>query len=839
MINTLGVSPPRLFRRHVPRARLTQMLDQVGARAIILNAPAGYGKTTLAAEWLQGRDQAWHRATVASADVAAFSLGLAHAASHLIAVGDGLRQRLGVREEPAETRALAQLLAEDLADWPTAAWLVIDDYQNLVESEAAEEFTDELITRSSLNVFITTRQRPEWASARRIASGEILELSRSQLAMTSSEAAAVLVDFEPRRAQEVIDRANGWPALIGLAGTTAAIDLPDSFMSETLYRYLAEEVVKHLPLDVQTFLLRASVPTRLDVAYAGTAFTPPQAKRILRALDQQGLVQRFGESLRLHPLLQEFLRSKLELEQPAEAAQLYQLAIERAMTAEDWDEAYELASRARSPGAISAIIHQAAPQLVALGRVETIEKWLRSLPLPYRATASIRLVRAEIALRRGEFSHALGLAEEVLLTSTTQRATAWLTAGRAAHLTADEAKALQYYAKARDAATTREERRDACWGALITAGVLELPEAETYLEELEKQSTDDVDARLLLAVGRETLAALTGSFSAVMPGINQTYFLSRHSQDPMIRTNALSSTGWLSLLGAEYLQARTIANEALQYCEKLRLSFATPFFLAIRGASEIGMRQLSRARATLGQMSRSPAWAEDPFLQTDFANLCTKLAITAGHGLTSGGGFPFLHGHRSVLGERYSYMALSEVGVGNWERARSLLEEATNTSRATIVVFASRWVSIVLRAASDEISESEIACEGAELLQESANAGCLDPFVYAYRCWPKLLPLIARDVEALKVIGPVMARTNDLNLAKAMGLSLADAGGQGTRMTPREEEVFALVREGASNSEIAARLFISQSTAKVHVRNIVKKLGVASRLEAATLRWPE
>ena len=72
-----SVYPP-LFRRHARRPRLTRLLDESSAQAILITAPAGYGKTTLAMEWLQGRqDAVWYRATKASADVAAFSAGVA------------------------------------------------------------------------------------------------------------------------------------------------------------------------------------------------------------------------------------------------------------------------------------------------------------------------------------------------------------------------------------------------------------------------------------------------------------------------------------------------------------------------------------------------------------------------------------------------------------------------------------------------------------------------------------------------------------------------------------------------------------------------------------------
>ena len=54
-----------------------------------------------------------------------------------------------------------------------------------------------------------------------------------------------------------------------------------------------------------------------------------------------------------------------------------------------------------------------------------------------------------------------------------------------------------------------------------------------------------------------------------------------------------------------------------------------------------------------------------------------------------------------------------------------------------------------------------------------------------------------------------------------------------TELTPREREVLALVAEGLTNAELAERLYISPRTAGVHVSNILAKLGMSSRTEAA------
>src|SRR6266550_959255 len=76
-----------LGRRHIiERPRLTRLLDETSARVIMLVAPAGYGKTTLARPRVANRRFAWFAATSASGDVAALAAGIARAVSAISGV---------------------------------------------------------------------------------------------------------------------------------------------------------------------------------------------------------------------------------------------------------------------------------------------------------------------------------------------------------------------------------------------------------------------------------------------------------------------------------------------------------------------------------------------------------------------------------------------------------------------------------------------------------------------------------------------------------------------------------------------------------------------------------
>ncbi|HEX2292079.1 MAG TPA: hypothetical protein VHH55_02125, partial [Gaiellaceae bacterium] len=117
---------------------MTKLLDESTARIKLLVAPAGYGKTTLAQQWLSvpERRDVWYRAGPAAADVAALAAGISLAVSEVIPdAGERMRRRIRAVGHPEEdVDVLAELFAEDVQEWPADAWLAIDDYQFAMES---------------------------------------------------------------------------------------------------------------------------------------------------------------------------------------------------------------------------------------------------------------------------------------------------------------------------------------------------------------------------------------------------------------------------------------------------------------------------------------------------------------------------------------------------------------------------------------------------------------------------------------------------------------------------------------------------------------------------------
>jgi two-component system NarL family response regulator len=141
--------------------------------------------------------------------------------------------------------------------------------------------------------------------------------------------------------------------------------------------------------------------------------------------------------------------------------------------------------------------------------------------------------------------------------------------------------------------------------------------------------------------------------------------------------------------------------------------------------------------------------------------------------------------------------------------------EATQRIRTSFT----RVKVVMLTSSEDESDLFAAVCAGANgyLLKD----GTIDEIADTVRA-------VARGQS---VVAPVMASKLLAEFA-VMSRRIEDQTGA-PRLTEREIEVLRLVAQGMSNKEIAADLVISQNTVKNHVRNILDKLQLRSRTEAA------
>jgi DNA-binding NarL/FixJ family response regulator len=101
-----------------------------------------------------------------------------------------------------------------------------------------------------------------------------------------------------------------------------------------------------------------------------------------------------------------------------------------------------------------------------------------------------------------------------------------------------------------------------------------------------------------------------------------------------------------------------------------------------------------------------------------------------------------------------------------------------------------------------------------------------------------VLSVLAARPSLQEILSEVLTRALDRSIAREAGFSLLPVQRDSTlreALTVREQDVYELLREGRTNKQIAQALVLSEVTVKVHVSNILRKLDVSTRTEAAVL----
>ncbi len=302
-------------QRHIiERPRLTSLLDGADARIILLVAPAGYGKTTLAREWTsqRGRTGLWYRARRGASDVAIVARCLSQALAPLsTTIERSTRELLSALNTPEEEpEVVADLLVEELDGWPEDTWLVIDEYELVAPHSAPVRVIERFVAGSGARVLLTGRERPRWVTPRDVLYGDAFEIRAAALSMTLEEASQVLAHAGHPSAG-LVALADGWPAVIGLAALLPGEVKPTSDEQPALFDYVAQELFDELALDVQKHLVLLSVPATLTPPLV-KAILGHDAERVLRDSVRVGLMTaREPNEIEIHPLCRTFLERKL------------------------------------------------------------------------------------------------------------------------------------------------------------------------------------------------------------------------------------------------------------------------------------------------------------------------------------------------------------------------------------------------------------------------------------------------------------------------------------------------------------------------------------------------
>ena len=878
---------PRPRTQMVPRAHLVERLQQGAERALtLISAPAGFGKTTLLAQWLaaSGMPVAWLSLEPEDNDPTCFLSYVITALQTLDAqIGTTALALLRTPQPPSPETVLA-VLTNDLVECGGGDLaLVLDDY-HVITADPIHRGMTFLLEHlpPQMHLILATRADPPLPLARLRAQGQLSEVRATDLRFATAEASAFLqavmgLDLPPEAIATLESRTEGWIAGLQLAalslqGRTDISGFLAAFTGTHRYvlDYLSDEVLARQSAGVQSFLLHTSILERLSGPLCDAVTGQEGSQAMLEALDRANL---FVVALdderswyRYHHLFAQALRSHLQQAEPMLVPELHNRASAWYEQQDMPIEAVQHALAVPNAERAARLIEPIALPITLNGQISTVLGWMNALPEalvrthPFLCVYYARLLvftnqlkvaeahlreaeqsaqkmpaeqariiqgwvlgtRAVIAGISGDIPHAISLARQAL--DLLPEAEVIPRAG------AIVATALAYQVSGDVTLTTEQEVAAADALILPTGNLFAAVSSITLLARLHvmqgrlRQAAATFERVVQVVPRPEVLQSMYTSFyyysalGDLLRERNDLDAAERYLAQGMALVNGtlpleppVAMLGYTTL--ARLQQARGNTREALATLDSLkRLAEQRHFAFHLVAQGEAAWALLELAQGNLAAAIR---WADASGLSAEDAELSypreseylalARVRIAQGRDDPA---VPFLQDVLHLL-DRLLQDAEPKARMGSVLEILVLRALALEAQEYRTEALSALERALVL--AEPEGYIRLFVDEGApmlSLLRHAQARGIVPRYVAT---------LLAAFGEPLVLYLPLHAARPD---------SLVEP------LTEREREVLRLLLEGASNREIAQRLFLSVNTVKRHVYNLCGKLGVQSRTQA-------
>jgi LuxR family transcriptional regulator, maltose regulon positive regulatory protein len=379
----------------VTRTALVNRLRVAGTCPVVtLLAPAGYGKTTLLAQWASRDERPFAWVSVEASDDALLLLRHVAAALNRVQATDAsLPEASGPRRRSA--RSALRRVASAFSSSQRPLVLVLDDVQLLRSQEcvdAVAALVDHVPDGSTL--VLAGRTVGELPIARLRAAGRLLELGVDELALSRREGELLLrhagVEAPETHVSELIDRTEGWAAGLYLA----AVSFQDSgaradgegFAGDDRFvaDYFRSEYLAHLRPSELRFLTRTSTLDRMSGPLCDAVLDGKGSARKLETLEKSNVfvvpLDRRCGWYRYHRLFRDLLQAELEHREPELGPALNRRAASWCEANGPPEEAISYASAAGDIDTVARLVGTHALPAYHSGRIATIESWLDHFP---------------------------------------------------------------------------------------------------------------------------------------------------------------------------------------------------------------------------------------------------------------------------------------------------------------------------------------------------------------------------------------------------------------------------------------------------------------------------
>jgi LuxR family transcriptional regulator, maltose regulon positive regulatory protein len=851
----LKATPPRMPRATLDRAHLHAVRERHhDLTALVVTAPAGFGKTTFLLQWrhdwlVAGTQVAWCSAGEADRP-ARFVLALRHA-MRAGAVFDALPEDEHDTGPSDVYKGLTTLLGA-IANLRAPVGLVIDDAERLPQDTVSGPLQYLLLNAPpNLHVAIGSRVPLPLLLSELAAKDRCATLGSEDLRLRLAESDAILVARLGDRLT-IDDRAclhdatEGW--VIGLQLAISSIERePDparaarelSARQGALQEYFVTSLFACLPPDVEDVLVRASILEHFDVdlfrTVTGCKEPRVMLERLLRETPLMVADER-TEWMRLHPLARDLLLSRFEAMRPRQRAGLHSRASRWYAERERFHEA---ATHALAAGNDALAQDYAARSLWALataGKVVEAREWLGRLPHALlEGDTELRLIAASVLALGERNDHALTIAHAVLDdpdTTLRERAMA-LRIGVVSALFSDRVGQLPYFLVQWPAPSAEGIGPLHAMAERNSRAVLALHAGDTLdVRRHISQQADYGEAgtlRLSAAFGR-MLAALSHLWDGhparaealLMPELRRIEIEGRRGLIPSTYSSILALATYQRGHAA---QARALLSGRLDVIE--RCGFPDNLLCAYRALAGIALERGDEAGAHAALQALDAIGIQRDWSRLRVAALAEQLRLHA------------------VNRRKVTMARLLKALEGLANDFASAEREPLRAGYQLVVAMSRAHVAIALDqldAADANLSEAGALADILHRAEDVQRVQVLRAVVAARRN-DETAPALLREARELAAIGGNARLAADTHpeaerllaqwrRAPTARAAPADKAARADLLTTKEFEVLDRLSKGLPTKAIARDLDVSGETVKTHLKNLFVKLSAASRYHA-------
>jgi len=888
-IPAVKVQIPPQNSLHIQREIVTELQAIWEHRLTLIQAPAGFGKTTLLAQWAQlQQDQIAWLSLDANDNIPLNFLTSVYYALNLT-----------VPTKYLNTTALQQLLLEKAFQPEQPLVLILDDYHLITAPETQSLVKDWLrYIPYQMHIVLSSRKQPLTLPLEQLqAKGQLLTQTSEDLRMKTNEVSSFFkqrqLDLSPVELAQIYQQSDGWVMslhLLVLRLKRKESVLTPELLTNSLHDlsdFILQELFNSLTTDQQAFLYATAILDNLNPDLC-QELSHQAALPMFKTLWQHGLpFSRFhpdSNQYAYHPLLREWLLKQLKQNQTDTENKLRIQSAEWHQRHHQYEQALNQAIQAQSWFLVSQILTAQIPIWLAEAQLYRVLHWLEQVPpdvLQFDLLLYCYYVHLQFFLNQKLCNEPERLAESKLVSSESYISAYVLTLQAATRVYAREPDSEHYLQSALNHPETDIHLRiltHLSWGHYHCTVTQKRQKALTHL-----QSAIDLSKNhhyYCHYIGLVNLMAQVYTLSGDLLKAHQTlqYLLFWLQDREWIYHPHLKTTYALLAHISLFWHDKTALDGYLQHSLNLIALDPSPrscvYSMRMILMSHLASGNLSQASTSLEkwqkQINDFMAETTEP-IELHHVEIIlvyrTYLDFLKGHLNQAKSGFQHLDNHLGKLCTAWQIWPFRSVSrdllyfLTHWYISQNQINKALNTITQQLIRFSqittidpevylssyqwqqygivsvSYWVysqfwalkALLLFQTKKKSIAIKIMCS---LLQESEQQGILHIFhLPSSLDRMSFYPLLKQAISALNQQKKPLQESYLQFLGILQGKS-ATFFIQELDFTDKEIQILQLMQENLSNQQIAQRLFISINTLKTYIRLLYRKLNVNNRKQA-------